>query len=93
MTVHLANCDTTFVAISRATLPEIQRFKQRMGWQFKWVSSNANDFNFDYGVSFTPEEEARNEVTYNYAKAPFEYKELPGISVFYKNDAGQVFHT
>ena len=93
MTVHLAHRDTTFVAISRAPLAEIQRFQQRMGWQFKWVSANANDFNFDYGVSFTPEEKARNEVTYNYAKQRFESEELPGISVFYKNDAGDVFHT
>jgi predicted dithiol-disulfide oxidoreductase (DUF899 family) len=93
MTVHLAHRDTTFVAISRAPLGEIQRFRQRMGWQFKWVSSNANDFNFDFGVSFTPEEKAKNEVTYNYGKQLFESEELPGISVFYKDDAGDVFHT
>ena len=82
MVVHLAHRDTTFVAISRAPLAEIQRFQQRMGWQFKWVSSNRNDFNFDYGVSFTPEEQAKNEVTYNYGKQPFESEEMPGISVF-----------
>jgi len=64
-----------------------------MGWQFNWVSSNANDFNFDYGVSFTPQEQIKNEVTYNYAKAPFESDEMPGVSVFFKDDAGQVFHT
>jgi len=93
MTVHLAHRDTTFVAISRAPLAEIQRFRQRMGWQFKWVSSNANDFNFDFGVSFTPEEKLKNKVTYNYGTQPFESDELPGISVFYKDDAGQVFHT
>ena len=93
MTVHLAHRDTTFVAISRAPLAEIQRFRQRMGWQFKWVSSNANRFNFDFGVSFTPEEKAKNEVTYNYGKQPFESEELPGISVFYKDDAGELFHT
>jgi predicted dithiol-disulfide oxidoreductase (DUF899 family) len=93
MTVHLAHRDTTFVAISRAPLAEIQRFRQRMGWQFKWVSSNANDFNFDFGVSFTPEEKLKNKVTYNYGTQPFESDELPGISVFYKDDASQVFHT
>ena len=93
MTLHLAHRDTAFVAISRASLAEIQRFRQRMGWQFKWVSSNANDFNFDFGVSFTPEEKARNEVTYNYDKQPFEWEELPGVSVFYKDDTGEVFHT
>jgi predicted dithiol-disulfide oxidoreductase (DUF899 family) len=93
MTVHLAHRDSTFVAISRAPLTEIQRFRQRMGWQFEWVSSNGTDFNFDFGVSFTPEEKAKGEVTYNYGKQPFESEELPGISVFYKNDAGDVFHT
>ena len=93
MTMHLAHRDTTFVAISRAPLAEIQRFKQRMGWQFNWVSSNSNDFNFDYGVSFTPAEQAANEVTYNYGKQPFECEEMPGVSVFYKDDAGDVFHT
>jgi len=93
MNVHLAHRDVTFVAISRAPLAEIERFRRRMGWQFKWVSSNANDFNFDFGVSFTPEEKVRNEVTYNYGRQPFESEELPGISVFYKDDAGELFHT
>jgi predicted dithiol-disulfide oxidoreductase (DUF899 family) len=93
MTIHLAHRDTTFVAISRAPLVEIQRFQQRMGWRFEWVSSNGNEFNFDYGVSFTPAEQAANRVTYNYAPQAFESEELPGISVFYKDDAGQVFHT
>ena len=92
MTVHLAHRDTTFVAISRAPLVDIQRFRQRMGWQFKWVSSNANDFNFDFGVSFTPDEKLGNQVTYNYGTQPYESDELPGISVFYKDDAGQIFH-
>jgi predicted dithiol-disulfide oxidoreductase (DUF899 family) len=93
MTIHLAHRDTTFVAISRAPLPEIRRFKQRMGWCFTWVSSNATDFNFDYGVSFTPAQQVTNEVTYNYAKQPFECEDMPGISVFFKDDAGNVFHT
>ncbi|MGH8733725.1 MAG: DUF899 domain-containing protein [Burkholderiales bacterium] len=93
MKVHLAHRDVTFIAISRAPLADIERFRQRMGWQFKWVSSNANDFNFDLGVSFTPEENAKNEVTYNYGTQPFESEEMPGISVFYKDDAGEVFHT
>jgi predicted dithiol-disulfide oxidoreductase (DUF899 family) len=93
MTVHLAHRDTTFVAISRAPLADIERFRERMGWQFKWVSSYGSDFNYDFGVSFTPEERAKNEVTYNYSTQPFEWEELPGISAFYKDDAGQVFHT
>ena len=93
MNVHLAHRDITFIAISRATLPEIERFRQRMGWQFKWVSSNNNDFNFDFAVSFTPEQAAKGEVLYNYGTRPFMSEELPGISVFYKDDAGEVFHT
>lgn len=64
-----------------------------MGWRFTWVSSNGNDFNFDYGVSFRPDEKARNEVTYNFAKQPWEWDELPGISVFVKDPSGAVFHT
>jgi predicted dithiol-disulfide oxidoreductase (DUF899 family) len=93
MTIHLAHRDVTFVAISRAPLAEIERFRQRMGWKFKWVSSHGTDFNYDFHVSFTPEEKARDEVTYNFGKQPYEHDELPGISVFYKDDAGQVFHT
>jgi predicted dithiol-disulfide oxidoreductase (DUF899 family) len=93
MTVHLAHRDTTFVAISRAPLAEIERFRRRMGWQFKWVSSNGSDFNYDFGVSFTPDEKARNEVYYNYGKHRFMSEEMPGISVFCKDDAGNVFHT
>ncbi len=93
MTLHLAARDVTFVAISRAPLAEIERFKRRMGWRFTWVSSNGSDFNFDYGVSFTPEDRERDEVTYNYARQPYEHDELPGISVFVKDDSGAVFHT
>jgi predicted dithiol-disulfide oxidoreductase (DUF899 family) len=92
MKIHLEHRDVTFVAISRATLPEIERFRQRMGWQFKWVSSNGSDFNHDFGVSFTPEEMASGEVPYNYVKQPFPSEEAPGVSVFYKDDAGEVFH-
>ena len=93
MTVHLAHRDTTFVAVSRAPLAEIQRFRQRMGWQFKWVSSHGNQFNRDFGVTFTPEEIATGEVYYNFGMWPFPHEELPGISVFYKDDAGAIFHT
>jgi len=93
MNVHLAHRDISFVAVSRAPLAEIERFRQRMGWQFKWVSSNANDFNFDFAVSFKAEEMARGEVFYNYGPVPVRGEEAPGVSVFYKNDAGEVFHT
>jgi predicted dithiol-disulfide oxidoreductase (DUF899 family) len=93
MTVHLAHRDVTLVAVSRAPLPEIERFRRRMGWQFKWVSSHGSDFNYDFGVSFTPEEVAKGELHYNYGTWPFAYEEWPGVSVFYKDDAGDVFHT
>jgi predicted dithiol-disulfide oxidoreductase (DUF899 family) len=93
MTVHLAHRDVTFVAISRAPLAEIERFGRRMGWQFKWVSSHGTDFNRDFGVTFTPEEVAKGELYYNYGAWPFASDELPGISVFFKDDSGDVFHT
>ena len=91
--VHLAARDNSFAAISRAPLADIERFRRRMGWQFKWVSSHGTDFNYDFGVSFTPEEKAKGEVYYNYGIRPFQGEELPGISVFYKDDAGDIFHT
>jgi len=93
MNVHLAQRDISLLAISRAPLAEIERFRSRMGWRFKWVSSYGSDFNYDFAVSFKPEEVAKGEVDYNYGKWPFAYEELPGISVFYKDDAGEVFHT
>ena len=92
MNVHLAHRDITLVAISRAPLAEIERFRRRMGWKFKWVSSHGSDFNYDFGVSFAPEA-AKGQVEYNYAMQPFECEELPGISVFCRDDAGAVFHT
>ena len=93
MNVHLAHRGVTLVAISRAPLADIERFRQRMGWKFNWLSSNGSDFNCDFGVSFTPEEINEGEVYYNYAKRAFPSSEAPGISVFYKDDAGDVFHT
>lgn len=91
--IHLPHRDVTFIAVSRAPLAEIQAYQKRMGWRFKWVSSNENDFNFDYHVSFTPEEEKRNEVYYNYQKQEFISDELPGLSVFYRDEEGTVYHT
>jgi len=93
MNVHLAHRDVTFVAVSRTSLAEIEKFRQRMGWQFKWVSSNANEFNYDFKVSFTAEEMAKGVLDYNYGGWPHAYEEWPGISVFYKDDAGEIFHT
>ena len=91
--VHLAHRDVSFVVISRAPLPKIDMFKKRMGWRFKWVSSFGNAFNFDYHVSFTKNEEAKGKVNYNYEMTEFICDELPGLSVFYKNEDGDIFHS
>lgn len=90
--IHLAQRDTSFAAISRATLPEIEAFKKRMGWKFKWVSSNGTDFNYDYQVSTGNGEKAGSSVYYNYTLTEFPSDERPGLSVFFKKD-GEVFHT
>jgi predicted dithiol-disulfide oxidoreductase (DUF899 family) len=90
--VHLAHRDVTLVAVSRAPLPKIEAFKKRMGWRFKWVSSYENDFNRDYHVSFTKDEMAKGKY-YNYNTSEFPSEEAHGTSVFYKDEAGNVFHT
>jgi predicted dithiol-disulfide oxidoreductase (DUF899 family) len=90
---HLAAKDVSFVAISRAPLPQLEAFKKRMGWGFKWLSSNATDFNFDYSVSFRKEDMDKGEVTYNYEKTKASSEELPGSSVFYKDASGNIYHT
>ena len=93
MNVHLAQRDVTLLVVSRAPLAEIERFRRRMGWRFKWVSSHGSDFNHDFGVSFTPDEMARGEVDYNYGRRPFPSAEAPGISVFHQDAAGSIHHT
>jgi predicted dithiol-disulfide oxidoreductase (DUF899 family) len=93
MNVHLAHRDVTLIAVSRAPLAEIERFRRRMGWQFNWVSSFGSDFNHDFCVSFTPQARAEGAVYYNYGMVEFASEEAPGVSVFVNNDAGDVFHT
>ncbi|MBX3588988.1 MAG: DUF899 domain-containing protein [Ramlibacter sp.] len=93
MQVHLEHRDISVVAVSRAPLAEILPFRERMGWKFRWVSSHGGDFNYDFHVSFTPEERATGKVHYNYTEVAFPSEEAPGISVFYKDDAGDVFLT
>jgi len=93
MQVHLEHRDVSFVAVSRATLPEIERFRRRMGWQFAWVSSNGSDFNYDFHVSFRPQDRVDGTVNYNYGMTEFPAEEAPGISLFYKDGEGRVFHT
>jgi predicted dithiol-disulfide oxidoreductase (DUF899 family) len=91
--VHLEHHDVSLVTVSRAPLAEIERFKARMGWRFPWVSSYPSDFNHDFHVSFWEEELANGRVYYNYEMREFQSEELPGVSVFYRDGAGQVFHT
>ena len=93
MNVHLAHRDVTLAAVSRAPLADIERFRRRMGWRFPWVSSHGSDFNYDFGVSFTEEEVAKGELTYNFGPWPYAHEEWPGVSVFFKNGANEVFHT
>ncbi len=92
VTLHLAQRDTTFTAISRATLPEIEAFQKRMGWKFNWVSSFGTDFNYDFHVSFTQAEMASGKAYYNFQNMGFPSEEGPGASVFYKR-SNEIFHT
>src|SRR2546427_6268391 len=91
--VHLGQRDVSFAAVSRAPLSKIQAFKERMGWRFKWLSSYQNDFNRDYHVSFTKDEMTKGKVYYNYDMLEFPSEEAPGLSVFYKDPIGDIFHT
>lgn len=91
--VHLKHRDTSFVAISRAPFNKLTAFKQRMGWSFAWFSSFATDFNFDYYASFKPEEMAKGEAYFNYTLGDPGMPNREGISVFYKDEGGAVFHT
>jgi predicted dithiol-disulfide oxidoreductase (DUF899 family) len=91
--IHLNHRDVTFTAISRAPFAKIAAYKKRMGWSFPWVSSYGSDFNFDYHVSFTPEEIARGQVYYNYGNWRTDVSDEVGISVFTKDEGGEMFHT
>ena len=91
--VHLAQRDVSFAAVSRAPISKIEAFKKRMGWRFNWVSSNANDFNRDYHVLFTKDELATGKVNHNFNLEAFPGTDAPGISVFYKDKDGSIFHT
>ena len=91
--VHLAHHDVSYAVVSRAPLAKTEPFRQRMGWRVKWVSSYGNDFNHDFHVSFSPEEIAAGKATYNYRDGAQVIDEMSGRSVFYKDEAGQIFHT
>lgn len=90
---HLCHHDVSFVAVSRAPLEKLMAYKKRMGWKFPWVSSAGSDFNFDFNVSFTREDLEKGKVLYNYEMIEIQMDELPGCSVFYKDEAGNVLHT
>jgi predicted dithiol-disulfide oxidoreductase (DUF899 family) len=81
------------VVISRAPVKEIAPFKKRMGWKFKWLSSNGNNFNFDLDVSFTPEQIKNGKAIYNYAPLDMDIDEREGVSAFYKDSKSDVYRT
>jgi predicted dithiol-disulfide oxidoreductase (DUF899 family) len=91
--VHLDQRDVTIIAVSRAPYSKIDAYKKRMGWDFKWVSSFDTDFNRDYYVSFTSEELEKKEAFYNYNIQDPYVSEQPGVSIFYKNPSGKIYHT
>jgi predicted dithiol-disulfide oxidoreductase (DUF899 family) len=91
--VHLNNRDITLIAVSRAKLKKLEAYKKRMGWLFNWASSFESEFNIDYHVSFTADDKEQGEIDYNFGKADYFGDEAPGVSVFYKNEQGEIFHT
>jgi predicted dithiol-disulfide oxidoreductase (DUF899 family) len=93
MAIHLAHRDVTLAVVSHAPYAEIEAFRKRMGWRFPWYSSFASDFNYDYQVSLTPEERGQAKVYYNYEMMEFPPEERPGLSVFFKDASGDIFHT
>lgn len=91
--VHLAHRDTAFAAVSRTSVEKIEAYRQRMGWDFRWVSSLNSSFNFDMGVSFTPEQITSGEALYNYGTQVFGGDEAPGLSTFVRDGDGRIFLT
>ena len=91
--VHLAQRDVTFAVVARASLAKLDAYKNRMGWKFPWFSSQGGDFNHDFQVSFSADDLAKGDVYYNYHMMKFPSDEAPGVSVFVKNDNGDIFHT
>lgn len=91
--VHLEHHDVSYVAVARAPLAEIEAFRQRMDWRFRWVSSHGSNFNYDFNVSFTEAEMAAGRAYYNYRMAEVPLDELSGFSVFYRGDDGATYHT
>lgn len=91
---HFEHADLAFAAVSRAPIAQIEAVKRRMGWTFRWVSSGEGDFNYDFGVSFRPEDRAAGRATYNYGLTPIRTSpDMFGVSIFVKDDAGDIFHS
>ncbi len=90
---HFEHADLAFAAVSRVPLQRIEEVKHRMGWTFPWVSSHGSDFNFDFGVSFTPEDIAAGRAIYNYGEVIQESQDMFGVHIFVKDDGGAIFHT
>lgn len=93
MTIHLAHRDVTLAVVSRAPLEQIAAYKKRMGWRFHWVSSFPSDFNYDYNVSLSEQDKANGTMYYNYQSMPRSIEELPGLSVFSRDQDGSIYHT
>ena len=91
--VHLNERDVTMIAVSRAPYNKLAAYEKRLGWNFKWVSSYNTDFNFDYNISFRPEEIAKKEGMYNFTIQDPHSPEREGVSVFYKDSEGRIFQT
>ena len=89
---HLRARDVSFAAVSRAPIGKIAGYQQRMGWSFPWVSAGRTDFNYDFGISFTPEQVASHAPVYNYGSDPG-MGDREGIGVFARDEQGRVFHT
>lgn len=90
---HLRHHDVSYVAVGRAPIEKLEAYRKRMGWRFPFASSYGSDFNYDFHVSFTKDELAKGKVYYNYEMTSEGYDELPGGSVFYKDENGDVYHT
>jgi predicted dithiol-disulfide oxidoreductase (DUF899 family) len=91
--VHLAHRDVSFMSVSKAPIDQLEQFRKRMGWTFPWVSAANTDFSRDYGVSFTDQELASDSTVYNFNGKPYPIRELPGLSVFFKDTHGDIYHT
>ncbi|MAY74251.1 MAG: thioredoxin [Phycisphaerae bacterium] len=93
LVVHLAHRDISLVTVSKAPMAQIEPFRRRMGWSFPWVSFGDGDFGRDFGVSFSDEEIASGEALYNFSVPPIAIREFPGLSVFFKDENGDIYHT